>query len=244
MEVFAKTDKGMVRKINEDFLYIPEKDDVLNLYIIADGMGGYEGGEVASEKSVNIAKRYIINNYEITFNTDEDILKLVSGSIEYANVRILEDKKDLEEFENMGSTIAIALVIKDRLYISHAGDSRIYRLRKNVFRRLTKDDSYVQKLIDDGTIKEEDSEKHPDKNMITKAIGMSAVVQPSKSVQKLISGDTLLLCTDGLTNYVKDEELKEILQNDEIEDPAKFLVDLANKRGGRDNITVIVVKKD
>lgn len=244
MEVFAKTDKGMVRKINEDFLYIPEKDDVLNLYIVADGMGGYEGGEVASEKSVNIAKRYIINNYEITFNTDEDILKLVSGSIEYANVRILEEKKDLEEFENMGSTIAIALVIKDRLYISHAGDSRIYRLRKNVFRRLTKDDSYVQKLIDDGTIKEEDSEKHPDKNMITKAIGMSAVVQPSKSVQKLISGDTLLLCTDGLTNYVKDEELKEILQNDEIEDPAEFLVDLANKRGGRDNITVIIVKKD
>lgn len=244
MEVFAKTDKGMVRKINEDSLYIPGKDDVLKLYIVADGMGGYEGGEVASEKSVNIAKRYIVNNYEITFNTDEDILKLVSGSIEYANVRILEDKKDLEEFENMGSTIAIALVIKDRLYISHAGDSRIYRLRKNVLRRLTKDDSYVQKLIDDGTIKEEDSEKHPDKNMITKAIGMSALVQPSKSVQKLISGDILLLCTDGLTNYVKDEELKEILQNDEIEDPAEFLVELANKRGGRDNITVIVVKKD
>lgn len=243
MEVFAKTDKGMVRNLNEDFFYVPEKDDALNLYIVADGMGGYEGGEIASFKSVEVSKRYIKNNYEITFNTDEDILKLISGAIEYANVRMIDDKKENEALENMGSTIGIALVIKDRLYIAHAGDSRIYRLRKNVLRRLTKDHSYVQKLIDDGTINEKDSENHPDKNMITKAIGMSKLVEPTVNVKKMIDGDILLLCTDGLTNYVSDEELKEILLNNEIKDPASFLIDLANERGGRDNITVIVVKK-
>lgn len=244
MKIYAKTDKGMVRKVNEDHLYIPSLEDDLNLYIIADGMGGYKGGEIASLKVVELAKKYILNNFEITFNTDEDILKLIYSAVEYANMLLLEEKKLNDEYENMGSTICIALVIKDRLYISHAGDSRIYRLRKNTLRRLTKDHSYVQSLVDDGTIKEEDTSMHPKKNMITKAVGMSAVVSPSTSVQKFIDKDIILLCTDGLTNYIKDNEIKEILQNDEIEDYADFLVNLANKRGGGDNISVIVVKKD
>lgn len=243
MKIYSKTDTGMVREINEDAIYISKDEDV-NLYIIADGMGGYKGGEVASQKSVEYAKKYIINNYEITFNTDEDILKLINGAVEYANMLILEEKKDGEEYSKMGSTIGIALVIKDRLYIAHAGDSRIYRLRNTNLRRLTKDHSYVQKLVDDGTIKEEDKDNHPDKNMITKAIGMSTIVQPDLSVQKLISKDKLILCTDGLTNYIKDDELKNILLDEDIEDPAKYLVDLANERGGADNISVIIVEKD
>lgn len=242
MKVYAKTDKGMVREINEDTIYIPENNDDLKLYIVADGMGGYQGGEIASSRSTEIAKKYILNNFEITFNTDEDILKLVYGAVEYANMRLMEEKRKEDYLENMGSTICIALLVKDRLYIAHAGDSRIYRLRKDTLRRLTKDHSYVQILVDDGTIKEEDSVKHPKKNMITKAIGMSAVVTPDVSVQKFINNDVMLLCSDGLTNYVKDEELKEILKNEEIEDPAEFLVDLANERGGGDNISVIVVK--
>ena len=187
------------------------------------------------------AKSYILNNYEITFNNKEDIQKLVNGAIEYANMIVYEKSKEDERYKYMGATLEILLIINDDIYIGHAGDSRIYRLRKDVLKKLTKDHSYIENLIEDGKITREEAVKHPDKNMVTKGIGNSKLVEPDVIHKKFKDGDTILMCTDGLTNMVSEERIKEILK--EEGDISKKLTDEANKNGGMDNITVVVIKK-
>lgn len=187
------------------------------------------------------AKSYILNNYEITFNNKEDIQKLVNGAIEYANMIVYEKSKEDEKYKYMGATLEILLIINDDIYIGHAGDSRIYRLRKGVLKKITKDHSYIENLIEDGKITREEALKHPDKNMVTKGIGNSKLVEPDVIHKKFKDGDTILMCTDGLTNMVSEERIQEILQ--EEGDVSKKLTDEANKNGGMDNITVVVIKK-
>ena len=187
------------------------------------------------------AKSYILNNYEITFNNKEDIQKLVNGAIEYANMIVYEKSKEDERYKYMGATLEILLIINDDIYIGHAGDSRIYRLRKDVLKKLTKDHSYIENLIEDGKITREEAVKHPDKNMVTKGIGNSKLVEPDVIHRKFRDGDIILMCTDGLTNMVSEERIKEILK--EEGDVSKKLTDEANKNGGMDNITVVVIKK-
>ena len=187
------------------------------------------------------AKSYILNNYEITFNNKEDIQKLVNGAIEYANMIVYEKSKEDEKYKYMGATLEILLIINDDIYIGHAGDSRIYRLRKDVLKKLTKDHSYIENLIEDGKITREEAVKHPDKNMVTKGIGNSKLVEPDVIHRKFRDGDIILMCTDGLTNMVSEERIKEILK--EEGDISKKLTDEANKNGGMDNITVVVIKK-
>ena len=187
------------------------------------------------------AKSYILNNYEITFNNKEDIQKLVNGAIEYANMIVYEKSKEDERYKYMGATLEILLIINDDIYIGHAGDSRIYRLRKDVLKKLTKDHSYIENLIEDGKITREEAVKHPDKNMVTKGIGNSKLVEPDVIHKKFKDGDTILMCTDGLTNMVSEERIKEILK--EEGDVSKKLTDEANKNGGMDNITVVVIRK-
>ncbi len=187
------------------------------------------------------AKSYILNNYEITFNNKEDIQKLVNGAIEYANMIVYEKSKEDEKYKYMGATLEILLIINDDIYIGHAGDSRIYRLRKGVLKKITKDHSYIENLIEDGKITREEALKHPDKNMVTKGIGNSKLVEPDVIHKKFKDGDTILMCTDGLTNMVSEERIQEILQ--EEGDVSKKLTDEANKNGGMDNITVVVIRK-
>lgn len=188
------------------------------------------------------AKSYILNNYEITFNNKEDIQKLVNGAIEYANMIVYEKSKEDEKYKYMGATLEILLIINDDIYIGHAGDSRIYRLRKDVLKKLTKDHSYIENLIEDGKITREEAFKHPDKNMVTKGIGNSKLVEPDVIHRKFREGDTILMCTDGLTNMVSEERIAEILKT-EKGDVSKKLTAEANKNGGMDNITVVVIRK-
>ena len=154
---------------------------------------------------------------------------------------VYEKSKEDERYKYMGATLEILLIINDDIYIGHAGDSRIYRLRKDVLKKLTKDHSYIENLIEDGKITREEAVKHPDKNMVTKGIGNSKLVEPDVIHKKLKDGDTILMCTDGLTNMVSEERIKEILK--EEGDVSKKLTDEANKNGGMDNITVVVIKK-
>lgn len=242
MEVFAKSDLGKARDINEDAIYIPEEDLGINLYILADGMGGYQGGDVASQLAVTAARSYIKNNYEITFEEKEDILKLVNGSIEYANMVVAERAKTDKKLNQMGSTLEVLLLIRNNAYIGHVGDSRAYIIRDGNIRKLTTDHSYIQKLINDGRITKAESTTHPDKNMITKAIGTEIVVEAELIHQKLNKGDIILLCSDGLTNLVSDNEILKIVQESFDEDVAEKLVDRANSLGGTDNVSVIVLK--
>ncbi len=242
MEVFAKSDLGKARDINEDAVYIPEEDLGINVYILADGMGGYQGGDVASQLAVTAARSYILNNYEITFEEKEDILKLVNGSIEYANMVVAEKAKTDKKLNKMGSTLEVLLIIKNEAYIGHVGDSRIYMIRNRTIKQLTKDHSYIEKLIKDGRITKEESSKHPDKNMITKAIGTEIVVEAELIHKKLQKDDILILCSDGLTNLVTDKEILELVVDSFDEDIAEKLINKANELGGTDNVSVIVLR--
>ena len=239
--VFAKTDIGKVREINQDYYYTSDENSVPKLCILADGMGGYKGGEIASKLAVESAKKYIENNFSNNFSEKEEILKLIGNAVEYANMVVYEKSKEIKELEGMGTTLEVCLIYNNKAYIGHIGDSRIYRIRKNFIRKLTQDHSYVQKLVKDGTITKEEAEVHPKKNMLMKALGCNAFVEPDVSVKGFLRDDIILMTSDGLTNMVKQEDLFRIATGNIEKAPIK-LVDLANENGGLDNITAIVIK--
>lgn len=205
-------------------------------------MGGYTGGEVASKLATEAAAKYIKNNIEKTDHTNpEDMKKLIRDAIEYANMLVYDKAKSEEALDKMGTTLEICLVYENKAYIGHIGDSRIYRIRKDIIRKITTDHSYVQKLVKDGTITKEEAENHPKKNMLMKALGCNAFVEPDVSVKGFLRDDILLISSDGLTNMVKQEDIFEIAKGNIEKAPIK-LVDLANENGGLDNITVVVIK--
>lgn len=243
MRVFAKTDLGKARDINQDYYYVSDQNDEIQLFILADGMGGYNGGEIASRLATDSAKSYLKNNFGSIDYDKESILKLIENAVEYANMVVYEKSKSDKELEGMGTTLEICLIYNNKVYIGHIGDSRIYRIRKNFIRRLTVDHSYVEKLVKDGTITREESYTHPKKNMLTKALGCSAYIEPDVTVKGFLKEDILLICSDGLTNMVSEEEIiREVKQN--INQAAETLIYKANQLGGYDNATVVIVEND
>lgn len=241
IQAFATSDVGKAREINEDYFYVSYPDDEIHLFILADGMGGYNGGEIASQLAVQSAKNYIMTNFEKNKNDKEALLNLVKSSTQYANMIVYEKAKQNAEISNMGTTLDICLIYENKAFISHIGDSRIYRFRKETIRRLTKDHSYVQKLVDEGKITKEESAKHPKKNMLMKALGCTTFIEPDASVHGFIKGDTILMCSDGLTNMVSEIDIKTIV-NENPADATKLLVQRANDLGGKDNITAIIIR--
>lgn len=241
MIAFAKTDVGKAREMNQDYYYISGPQDPIKIYILADGMGGYNGGEIASKLATTTALSYITSNFEDTPKEREDILKLIKSAMEYANMVVYEKSKEQKELEGMGTTLEICLIYNNKLYLGHVGDSRIYRLRREFFRKLTHDHSYVQKLVKDGTITEEEASHHPKKNMLMKALGCTAFVEPDVTVKGFIKDDIILICSDGLTNMVEEQEIYNILKNKGTL-AAEKLVEKANEKGGYDNITAIVIR--
>ncbi len=240
MRAFGKSDIGKVRDMNQDSFYISSPQDEVQLFIVADGMGGYKGGEVASKLAVETSKNYIINNFNSIEHDRENILNLIKSAIEYANLVVYEKSKEVPELENMGTTIDICLILQNKVYIGHVGDSRVYRKRKEFFRKLTTDHSYVQKLVSDGTITKEEAYNHPKKNMLIKALGCSSFVEPDVMVKGFLKDDILLMCSDGLTNMLRDEEIVQIINQNPMEACNK-LVDEANNKGGLDNITAVII---
>lgn len=243
MKIFSKTDIGKARDLNEDSYATSGEKEEIKLFLLADGMGGYNGGEIASKLAISSAQSYILNNFHKETIEKEEILELIRSSMEYANMVVYEKSKENPELEGMGTTLEIALIQGNKVFIGHVGDSRIYRVRKNIIRKLTTDHSYVEKLVKDGTITREEAEVHPKKNMLMKALGCTAYVEPDVEVKGFLKGDILVLSSDGLTNMVKDSEIYEYVTQD-IEHAAENLVKRANEMGGYDNITVIVIDND
>lgn len=240
MKAFARSDIGKVREMNQDNFYIADQNDSVKLFIVADGMGGYKGGEIASKLAIDSSKNYILNNFEEAKKDKEKIIELLRSAIEYANMVIYEKSKEIEELNNMGTTIDICLIHSGRAYIGHVGDSRVYRLRKEIFRKLTTDHSYVEQLLKQGNITKEEAYNHPKKNMLTKALGCTAFVEPDILVRGFQKNDILLMCTDGLTNMIKENQICQIIK----EDPEKATENLVNKAiefGGLDNITAVII---
>ena len=241
IKAYARSDKGKVREINQDYFYISNSLDEVQLYILADGMGGYNGGEIASSLAVQTAKNYIENNFKEIEKDRDSIIQLLGSSMEYANMVVYEKSKENPELQGMGTTLEICLIYNNKVYIGHVGDSRIYRIRKQFIRKLTQDHSYVQKLVKEGTITNEQAAHHPQKNMLMKALGCNAFVEPDVMVKGFLKDDILIICSDGLTNLVNQDTLYEMASKN-IEQATKDLVQLANDRGGYDNVTVVIIK--
>lgn len=240
MRILSKTDVGKAREMNQDYCYASDENSDVKLYILADGMGGYKGGEIASNLAVNCTKNYICNNIDKTPKEKEDILKLISSAIEYANLVVYDKAQEIPELHDMGTTLDVVLIYNNKVFIGHVGDSRVYRIRKNIIRKLTTDHSYVEKLVKDGSITKEEAYNHPNKNMLLKALGCKNLVKPDVFYKGFLKGDILLMCSDGLTNMLKDNEIYSILLKNP-EKPEEALINEANNLGGYDNITVIIV---
>ena len=242
IKAYAKSDVGKAREINEDSYYITEETtNKVQLFILADGMGGCNAGEIASNLAVVSAKNYIENNFEDTPKEKDSLIQLVGSSIEYANMVVYEKSLKDKNLEGMGTTLEICLIYNNRVFIGHIGDSRIYRIRNDFIRKLTQDHSYVQKLVQEGTITKEEAEHHPKKNMLMKALGCNAFVEPDVMVKGFQKNDILVICSDGLTNMVKIEEIFNIIKEN-FEFAPTELINKANQNGGLDNITVITIK--
>lgn len=241
MRIFAKSDVGKIRQMNQDYYYVTEEKDY-NLCILADGMGGYTGGEIASKLATISVAEYIKENFTSTTKQKEEILELIRSAMEYANNVVFDKAKHEENLEQMGTTLEICLIYNDRVYIGHIGDSRIYRIRKGILRKITTDHSYVQKLVKDGTITKEEAAHHPKKNMLMKALGCEPIIEPDVMVKGFLEDDIILICSDGLTNMVEEDKIYNIIEND-FESAVQNLIDTANANGGLDNITIIAIKK-
>ncbi len=240
MKGYAKTDIGKAREKNQDYYYIPDSQDDLQLYVLADGMGGYNGGEIASKLATDSLRKYIKNNFETIEKSKEKILELIKNAIEYSNMVVYEKSKEEKELEGMGTTLEVCLIYNNKIFLGHIGDSRIYRVRKEIIRKLTKDHSYVQQLVEDGKITREEAVNHPKKNMLIKALGCTPYVEPDIRIRNIEKGDIIIMCSDGLTNMVTEQEIFEAVKQN-VEKAPEILVQKANNAGGYDNITVVTI---
>lgn len=240
MESFAITDIGSRREINQDYVYC--NDDAVgllpNLYIVADGMGGHKAGDFASRYSVNEFEK------ELKEQNARTLIGSMEGAVRLVNERLLKEAAAEPDYEGMGTTFVAACIEQDSLYVLNIGDSRLYLIsEKGTIRQITQDHSLVEEKILRGEIERKDAKNHPEKNVITRALGAAEQVVPDFFEVELSAGDYVLLCSDGLTNMVEDSVLKETVLNSEasLKEKAESLVELANKNGGRDNISLILV---
>lgn len=229
------SDVGNVRKTNEDSVGYFEGNDI-DIYAVADGMGGHNAGEVASELAINNIIEYIKGNHN-----SSDMEKVLSEAIKVANKKIYDVASESEALKGMGTTITICLIKQSKMLVANVGDSSCYVVdneRKLV--KITRDHSLVQQLLDNGTITEEKARNHPNKNIITRALGTNESVEVDLFDVDLNSVIKCILCTDGLTNDVTYSEMFNIIMENDNDSSCKMLVDLSKSRGGRDNISVIV----
>lgn len=239
MKAVGISDVGRYRKNNEDAYYIASDNDGRNgnLFIVADGMGGCNAGEVASNYAIESFLEYFYDE-----KNKEDILDQLAGALIAANQAVYRKSNSSREFAEMGTTLVAAAIRDGKIYIVYVGDSRAYLIRKNEIVPLTTDHSYVMELVKLGTITREEAATHPKRNIITRAIGLNKSVEVDAVVQAIEKGDVLLLCTDGLSGMLKDGEMLEIiLKRISLEKRAQRLLESANNHGGYDNISLILV---
>jgi protein phosphatase len=242
MRIVARTDKGMVRDNNQDSYVACELQDGAVLAIVCDGMGGAAEGALASSEAVKAIKERITERYYGGM-TDLSVRTLIISSIEYANKQIYDLSLTNEKYEGMGTTVVAAIVSENFVYIAHAGDSRAYMISDGKPTQLTKDHSVVQRMIENGEITPEEAESHPSKHIITRAMGVDSDIKVDFCQEPFDEDDILLLCSDGLTNYVDNSAVTELTEDGCYYDFADRLVNLANQNGGGDNITVVTVSQ-
>lgn len=243
MKSVYKSVVGMRRKNNEDSVFCCN-EEFSDLFIVADGMGGCNGGEIASSKAIEAFVHDLNNNIE-DYKNDENILDSLISAIQYSNKFVYNESCKNPELTGMGTTMDAVVIRKGKLFGVHVGDSRIYILRDNKLYRLTSDHSYVMELVKLGQITMEEAEIHPARNLITKALGTKDNLEVDTVIVDIECNDIILLCTDGLTTMINDERIEEILKySKSINEKADILVEEANNAGGLDNITLILVEQE
>lgn len=235
MKVVSATNVGNYRKNNEDSYYLNESK---KLYVLADGMGGHLAGERASNMATEIVAKDFEDGKKIA--SIEDAIEILSSSIRDANKKIYDSSQENENYRGMGTTLSCGIILDNVLIYSNVGDSRIYRINKDI-EQITKDDSFVNYLMEIGEITEEEAKNHPKKNVLTKALGTTSDIEVIVNTLNIKDNDIFLFCSDGLTNMVPDEEIFKIVKENSPEDARDKLLDLALKNGGMDNITFILV---
>ena len=247
LSAFGITDVGRKRRHNEDAYLL---DVERGLFVVADGMGGHAAGEVASRITVESVQEYLAlredegeNTWPFGFNNRFSVEgNLLATAIKKANERVIRAVLNRPELKGMGTTVVAALFDAERATVVHVGDSRCYLYRRGELRRLTDDHSWVQEQVSAGILTPEEATSHPLKNVVTRALGGSPNVLPDLMEVPFQAGDSFLLCSDGLTGMMADEEISSILASEgPAEARVRALVDLANDRGGIDNVTVLLV---
>lgn len=238
MKTFSLTDIGRKREVNQDYVYVTDKPvgHIPNLFVVADGMGGHKAGDFASKYAVQVLEEHIRNNLGMGPEL------IITEAVQEANHKVVEKASENIEMEGMGTTLVVATIIEHTLYFANVGDSRLYLIRDEI-KQLSKDHSLVEEMVRLGGINEEEAKHHPDKNIITRAIGAKNDVEVDFFEYQLQKGDVILMCTDGLTNMVDDDEIFRIVKGGrDIVETAMQLVEKANENGGKDNIGIVLIE--
>lgn len=240
MKIVAKTDKGMVRDTNQDAYAVGELPGGVAWAVVCDGMGGAAGGNIASALAVKVISEKINNSYNAQMK-DISIKNMLHSALVAANLEVFDMSLERPELRGMGTTVVCAIVKEGQAYIMHAGDSRAYIVSDNGLKQITMDHSMVQDLVNKGKITEEEAAVHPNKNIITRALGVEKTIEIDFRQVDLDRGNTLIICTDGLSNYVSSQEICEEIKDSKYYAFADRLVKKANANGGGDNITVVAI---
>lgn len=243
VKTVGKTDIGRKRSRNEDSFCFGECCENVSYAIVCDGMGGASGGQVASSLTCKIVDDKIKKCYNKSM-TERSLENLLLSAITTANVEIFDKAAVDDSLKGMGTTIVAVIVKDDTACIAHVGDSRAYYISKNSITQITKDHSLVQEMLDNGQITKEEFENHPNKNIITRALGVGEDIDIDFEYVTLSKDDAILICTDGLSGLVKDSELYDIYNNAHFDDVADLYIKAANEKGGKDNITAVIMKYD
>lgn len=233
------TDKGTIRERNEDKFGFLKTDYGLTA-VVCDGMGGYKGGDIAAQIVVNSVLNHF-NSFPDNFDLHDEVFNFFT----YVNKIVTDASKEQTELAMMGTTIALLIIFKDKFVTAHLGDSRIYLIRNKTITQLTKDHTRIQELIDHSGLTFEEALQIAEKNVVTRALGINELSRPDiSSPEKIIEGDIFVLCTDGLTNFVNDNEIVDLVSEFSPETASEQLIYLANLRGSDDNVTSLIIKAE
>lgn len=238
MRAIARTDIGSKRSMNQDFMYCSEGSvgSFRNLLIVADGMGGHRAGDYASKLCV---ERMVQSIQQSEYKTPVSMLE---EAVHAANEAVYKEAKEKEEYEGMGTTVVACTVQENTMYVANIGDSRLYLIRDEI-QQITDDHSLVEEMVKQGNITESEARIHPQKNIITRALGIDENVQADYFEIEVQKEDIVLLCSDGLSNMIEDEDMEYIVRHsDSLEEAVDTLVNTANENGGNDNITVVLAE--
>lgn len=239
MKTFSITDIGQKRSSNQDYVFSSEQPigNLPNLFIVADGMGGHKAGDYASRYTVETLEKLIRES------TLSEPAAIIESAVKQANTMLLEEANNHEEMKGMGTTLVICTIHDNVLTVANVGDSRLYVVDKQL-RQVTRDHSLVQEMVRMGEITAEEARNHPDKNIITRALGAEKTVDVDFFDMRLEPGSTILMCSDGLSNMVEDKKMEEIILNsdEDITWKGNTLIQEANNNGGKDNIAIILIE--